>query len=71
MTAAFAHNYVRLQTAGYRFLWNHLNPDQPASKCFGLWLRKDGTYRLIDVTDAEAEQDFLAAVRVFKAQRRK
>jgi hypothetical protein len=71
MTSAFAYNYVRHQLAGYRFLWNLLNPDRPVSKCFGLWLKKSGKYTLIDVTDAEAEQAFLAAVVVHKAQRRK
>ena len=71
MTSAFAANYVRHQLAGYRLLWNANHPDLSVSKCFGLWLKKDGTYRLIDVTDAEAEQAFLAAVCVYKAKRRK
>ena len=71
MTSGFATNYVRHQLAGYRFLWGLIHPDQPISKCFGLWLKKDGSYRLIDLTDAEAEQAFLAAVVVYRAQRRK
>ncbi len=70
MTAAFDAPYVRLQGAGYRLLWNYNHPDMPVSKVFGLHLRKEGTYRLHDVTDSEAEQTFLAALIVFKAQKR-
>lgn len=71
MTASFSTNYVRHQLAGYAELWNAVHPDRPVKKCFGLHLRKDGTYRLHDVTDPEARQAFLAAVVVYKAQRRK
>jgi hypothetical protein len=71
MTASFSTNYVRHQLAGYKLLWNAVNPDRPVRKVFGLHLKKDGRYNLHDVTDAEAEQAFLAAVVVHKAQRRK
>ena len=71
MTASFSTNYVRHQLAGYRLLWNANNPDRPVRKCFGLHLKKDGRYTLHDVSDPEAEQAFLAAVVVWKAQRRK
>ena len=70
-TAAFSTNYVRHQLAGYKLLWNAVHPDRPVRKTFGLHLKKDGRYALHDVTDAEAEQAFLAAVVVQKAQRRK
>jgi hypothetical protein len=71
MTASFDKPYVTLQTAGYGMLWNHHHQDRPVEKRFGLHLRKDGTYRLHDVADPEAEQTFLAAIIVYKAQRRK
>ena len=71
MTASFSTNYVRHQLAGYKILYNAVHPDRPVRKTFGLHLKKDGRYTLHDVTDAEAEQAFLAAVVVHKAQRRK
>ena len=71
LTSTFDANYVRHQTAGYAHLWDTLHPDQPIARCFGLHLKKDGTYRLHDTTDAEARQAFIAAIIVYKAQRRK
>ena len=70
-TAGFSTNYVRHQCAGYKILWNAVYPERPVRKVFGLHLKKDGRYTLHDVTDAEAEQAFLAAVVIHKAQRRK
>lgn len=70
MTASFSTNYVRHQLAGYRILWNAVHPEMPVNKVFGLHLKKDGKYALHDVTDPEAEQAFLAAVLIHRAQRR-
>jgi len=70
-TAGFSINYVRHQLAGYKILWNTVHQDRPVRKTFGLHLKKDGKYTLHDVTDPEAEQAFLAAVVVYRAQRRK
>ena len=71
MVAAFNYRYVKLQTAGYAELWNANCPDRPIQKTFGLHLRKDGTYRLHDVSDPEAKQTFLAALLVYREKRRK
>jgi len=71
MVASFDANYVRLQTAGYAELWNINHPDRPVAHCFGLHLKKDGSYRLHNTSDLDARQTFLAALTVYKAQRRK
>ncbi len=70
-TASFDKPYVTLQTAGYAALWDANYPDRPIRKCFGLHLRKNGTYNLHDVSDPEARQTFMAAVVVYKAQRQR
>lgn len=70
-TASFDRPYVTLQTAGYKLLWNGIHPDRPVRKTFGLHLKKDGRYALHDVSDPEAEQIFIAALLVYKAQQRR
>ncbi len=70
-TADFDREYVRLQLAGYRILWNDTHPLEPVSRVFGLHLRKDGTYSLHDLTDSNAPQEFLAALMVWRARERR
>lgn len=50
-------------SGGYRALWDHHHPERPVERCYVLALRKDGTYRLLDVTDSgHAVQVFMAAL---------
>lgn len=60
-------DYVRLQLAGYKLAWNAVHPESPVSRCFALHLRRrDSTYRFVDLTDPLAEQEFLAALVVYR-----
>jgi len=68
-TSGFDDEYVRLQLAGYKLAWNARHPETPVNECFGVHLRKDGTYRLYSLTpDAATDQLFLAALVVFRAK---
>ena len=58
---------ARLQLAGYKMLWESNHPDQPISGCFVGRLGKDGTYSFPEVSDPEAEQQFMACVIVWWA----
>lgn len=66
-TAGFDKEYVRLQLAGYRWLWNANHPAEPIERCLGVHLKKNGTFALHDLTSPEAEQTFVAAVVVYRA----
>ncbi len=54
---------ARYQLAGYALL----DGDADVA-CYVVNLRKDGTYRLHDVTDAESREVFLAALKVYRAR---
>jgi hypothetical protein len=56
-----------LQLAGYKMLWESNHPDQPITRCYVGRLGKDGTYSFPDVTNPEAEQQFMACVIVWRA----
>lgn len=65
-------DYVRLQLAGYRMLWNAQHPTELVVRCFAVqFLPKSGGYRLHDLTDANAEQIFLAALMVWREKHRR
>lgn len=63
--------YVRLQLAGYRMLWNCLHPSEPVARCFAVQFLPKGGYRLHDVTDPNAEQVFLGALLVWREKHRR
>lgn len=52
-----------LQTAGYKILWNAINPTQPVRERYGLRLEKTGKYRLVPHERFEDEEAFQWAVR--------
>jgi len=58
---------AKLQLAGYKMLWESNYPDQPIAGCFVGRLGKDGTASFPNVTDAEAEQQWMACVIVWRA----
>lgn len=54
---------MRLQTAGYKKIWNARYPKHPVSHRYGLRLQPDGYYKLIphdDLDDMKAFDDILA-----------
>lgn len=58
-----------LQLAGYRLLYDHAHPEEPAQACEVLRLSpKTGKYKRIKVTDDDATSIFLAAVVVYQAR---
>ena len=59
---------VAYQLAGYRAAWNAQHPTEPVDVLAAVQLRAEGTYRLHEVSAAEAEPVFLAAVMVYRAQ---
>jgi len=62
---------VALQLAGYRLLWNANYPEQPIAGTFALQLSpRAGKYQLRVVEAEKYEQDFLAALVVWRAQQR-
>jgi hypothetical protein len=61
---------AKYQLAGYRLLWDDEPGAGPAERCLVVNLRKDGTSRVYDVTDDYACQVFLAALMVYRAQRK-
>ena len=48
----------------------HHQPDQPAEKRYVVALRKDGTYRMHDVTDPHWTTVFSAALVIYKETRK-
>lgn len=68
-TNALDVSTVRLQVAGYRWLWNLSRPDFPVRATYAVQLRKDGSYNLVDVTDDAAINTVKAAVLVWQARK--
>lgn len=65
--ASLDEDAARLQLAAYRMAWNALYPTEPISRCFALrMVRATGGYRMHDLTDPNAEQDFLAGLVVYR-----
>ena len=65
---------ARLQLAGYRLLWDAQGEgrrEDPVERCYVLQLSKGGGFRLHDLTDAYAMQEFLAALIVWRAKHRR
>lgn len=62
---------VEYQLAGYRMAWNAERPTEPVDAIASLLLRRNGTYRLVEHSAAEAEPVFLAAATVFYALKRR
>ena len=66
------------QLAGYRLLWRHVRPAERIEISLAVQLRADGGYRVWDpekerpyILAADAEAVFLAALTVYRAQRRR
>jgi len=59
------------QLAGYRLAWNAMHPTEPVDGIAVVQLKADGTYRFHEVSAAEHEPVFLAAVVVYRAQHRR
>lgn len=57
------------QLAGYRAAWNAQHPTEPVAALAVVQLKSDGTYRFHEVSAAEAEPVFLAAVMVYHARK--
>ena len=70
-TAGFDKEYVRLQLAGYRLLWDATHPRELIDQTLGLHLKRDGFFAIYDLTDNEGQQDFLAAVVIYRALERR
>ncbi len=51
-----------LQTAGYKLLWNTLNPREPIRERYGLRLEKNGKFKLVPHEDYEDEIAFKDAL---------
>lgn len=47
------------QTAGYKIGWNSLFPKEAIEDRYGLWVKKDGTYKLIPLDDNDDINAFL------------
>lgn len=47
------------QTGGYKIGWNSLFPDRPVEDRYGLWLKKDGSYKLTPLDDPDDETAFM------------
>lgn len=70
-TDSFQFWPVAFQLAGYRILWNANHPEQPVSGTFAVQLSPStGKYQLRIVEAEKYEQDFLAALVVWRAQQR-
>lgn len=54
---------------GYKMLWEKENPDKKISKMFDLHLKKDGTYKPLDVPDDP--EPFLACLTLEKLMQKK
>lgn len=62
-TAVFDHDSTSIQgKGGYGIAYNEEHPTAPIKRWFGLHLRDDATYRFIELTKADSEQLFLAAL---------
>jgi hypothetical protein len=57
------------QLAGYRVAWNEQNPTEPVDVLMVVQLKGDGTYRVHEVSAAEYEPIFFAAVMVYHERR--
>ena len=57
------------QLAGYRAAWNAEHPTEPVEALAVVQLKSDGTYRLHEVSAAEAEPIWYAAVMVYRARK--
>jgi hypothetical protein len=57
------------QLAGYRAAWNAQHPTEPVAALGVVQLKSDGSYRLHEVSAAEAEPVFLAAMMVYRARK--
>lgn len=57
------------QLAGYRAAWNAEHPTESVEALGVVQLKSDGTYRFHEVSAAEAERVWFAAVTVFHAQK--
>ncbi len=53
------------QTAGYLGAWNRSHPEQKAKRRFAAHLRADGTYRLVEQTEASDFSVFLSGLTLF------
>ncbi len=69
--AALDLDYVRLQLAGYRLLWNGQHPTEAVARCFAVQFLPKGGYKLHDVTDPNADQIFLGALLVWREKHRR
>lgn len=56
------------QLAAYRAAWNHQHPQEPIDVLLVVQLKGDGTYRVHEVSAAEVEPVWFAAVMVFHAR---
>ena len=57
------------QLAAYRAAWNAQHPTEPVEALGVVQLKSDGTYRFHEVSAAEAEPVWFAAVTVYRAQK--
>jgi hypothetical protein len=56
------------QLAGYRAAWNERHPTEPVEVLLVVQLKSDGTYRAHEISAAEYEPVWFAAVTVYHAQ---